>query len=245
MTAVDQLSLISDVPFNVDGIDVYPPKLRDIRCVGYDEYESYLSIFFLTADNIGKIIGVDVGSLPSAATPLQLITCIPELRVALLRALRFFLHVDVMYDQEVGYFILQDDETAYISLEHIKKIRSVALQFCNVSDDIEQTPVKFKNDKAKRIYEKIQKKKAEKKARSTSSPASLSMTLPNLISAVAAYSPTYNYFNIWDLTVYQFYDQFARLNDIVQMKIIGQRWAAWGTENFDFSVWYRSLQKNP
>ncbi|MDD6530605.1 MAG: hypothetical protein PUF41_11570 [Prevotella copri] len=185
------------------------------------------------------------GQLPSSTTSIQLITRIPELRAALLRALSFFLHADVLYADDVGYCIQRDDNVEYLSLDQIRDIRSVILQFCNIQDDTETAPVKFKNARAKEIYEKIQRKKAEKQKASATSSESLSMTLPNLISAVAAYSPTYNYLNIWQLTVYQFYDQFARLNDDLQLKVFGQRWAAWGTDNFDFSVWYRPLNKHP
>lgn len=245
MATVDYLSLISDRPYLVDGINVYPPRLEEISKVGYSTYESFLSIFFLSAVDIGRIIGLDDGQLPSSATAIQLITRIPELRVALLRALSFFLHADVLYTEDVGYCIQRDGNVEYLSLDQIREIRSVILQFCNIQDATETAPVKFKNARAKEIYEKIQKKKAEKQKSSATSNESLSMTLPTLISAVAAYSPTYNYLNIWQLTVYQFYDQFARLSDHLQLQVFGQRWAAWGTDNFDFSVWYRPLNKHP
>lgn len=245
MVTVDYLSLISGRPYCVDNIYVYPPRLEEISQVGYSTYESFLSIFFLSAVDIGRIIGLEDGQLPSSITSIQLITRIPELRAALLRALSFFLHADVLYADDVGYCIQRDDNVEYLSLDQIRDIRSVILQFCNIQDDTETAPVKFKNARAKEIYEKIQRKKAEKQKASATSSESLSMTLPNLISAVAAYSPTYNYLNIWQLTVYQFYDQFARLNDDLQLKVFGQRWAAWGTDNFDFSVWYRPLNKHP
>lgn len=245
MATVDYMSLISGSPYCIDDIQVYPPHLEDISNIGYATYESFLSIFFLSAVDIGRIIGLEDGHLPPSATAIQLITRIPELRAALLRALSFFLHADVLYAEDIGYYIQRDVNVEYLSLDQIREIRSVILQFCNIHDDMETAPVKFKNAKAKEIYEKIQRKKAEKQKAVSTSKESLSMTLPNLISAVAAYSPTYNYLNIWQLTVYQFYDQFARLNDDLQLKVFGQRWAAWGTDNFDFSVWYRPLNKHP
>lgn len=245
MATVDYLSLISDMPYMVDGINVYPPHLSEISKIGYSAYESFLSIFFLSAVDIGRIVGLEDGQLPPSVTAIQLITRIPELRAALLRALSFFLHADVLYADDIGYSIQMESNVEYLSLDQIREIRSVILQFCNIQDDMETAPVKFKNARAKEIYEKIQRKKAEKQKASAISNESLSMTLPNLISAVAAYSPTYNYLNIWQLTVYQFYDQFARLSDHLQLQVFGQRWAAWGTDNFDFSVWYRPLNKHP
>lgn len=241
---VDYMTLISGVPFQTCGVLVYPPTLRDIQNIGYDIYESFLSIFFLSLSDLMKGLGVNAADIPKTTTSMQVITKIPDLRAALLRSLRFFLHSDIRYADDVGYFITSGDQQLYLTLNDIKEIRGVILQLCNLQDDMEPTPVTFKNAKAQQIYEKIQAKKAEKQKMQKQSSSSFITSLPNLISAVAAYSPTYNLFNIWDLTVYQFYDQFARLNDSAQMQVFGQRWAAWGTEDFDFSVWYRPLFKS-
>ena len=246
MPIVDYLTLIRGRPYCVNGIKIYPPLLDEIAEITYQTYESYLSIFFLSAVEIGRLIGLQDGALPPTMTSIQLITYIPELRAALMQALSFFAHAEISYSEEFGYFTKMDDGIHYISLDDIRNMRSVILQFCNIHDDAEVAPVKFKNAKAKEIYEKIQRKKAEKQRMASSSKDLLSMTLPNLISAVAAFSTTYNYMNIWQLTVFQFYDEFARLSDKIQLDVHGQRWAAWGTEDFDFSVWYRLLNsKNP
>lgn len=66
--------------------------------------------------------------------------------------------------------------------------------------------------------------------------------LLNLISAVSARGCGYTLFDIWDLTVYQLYDQFARMNVNVQMDIYSSRWAAWGRDDFDVSLWFKNLQ---
>lgn len=244
MQVVDYMTLISGRPYEYHGLLVYPPTLDDIAAIRYQTYESYLSIFFLSAMDIGAIIGVQNESLPPTTTALQLITCIPDLRDALLRSLSFFIREEILYSDEFGYYSIRDSGIKYIAIDDIREIRSIILQLCNIQDTAETQPVKFRNEKARQIYEKIQKKKAERQAKSAFSKDSLSMTLPNLISAVSACSPTYNYFNIWQMTVYQFYDQFARLNDNLQLQIFGHRWAAWGTDNFDFSVWYRPLHTN-
>lgn len=244
MLVVDYMTLISGMPFEYKGLLIYPPTLGDIANMRYQTYESYLSIFFLSVMDIGSLLGVQNESIPPTTTALQLITYIPDLRDALLQSLSFFIREEILYSDEFGYYSIREDGIKYISIDDIREIRSIVLQLCNIQDTAETQPVKFKNEKARQIYEKIQKKKAEKQAKAAVSKDSLSMSLPNLISAVAACSPTYNYFNIWQMTVYQFYDQFARMNDNLQLKIFGHRWAAWGTDNFDFSVWYRPLHSN-
>lgn len=244
MLVVDYMTLISGIPFEYKGLLIYPPTLGDIANIRYQTYESYLSIFFLSVMDIGSLLGVQNESIPPTTTALQLITYIPDLRDALLQSLSFFIREEILYSDEFGYYSIRDSGIKYISIDDIREIRSIVLQLCNIQDTAETQPVKFKNEKARQIYEKIQKKKSEKQARAFASKDALSMSLPNLISAVAACSPTYNYFNIWQMTVYQFYDQFARMNDNLQLQIFGHRWAAWGTDNFDFSVWYRPLHSN-
>jgi hypothetical protein len=67
------------------------------------------------------------------------------------------------------------------------------------------------------------------------------MELPNLVAAVSAKHNSYNLFNIWGLTVYQLYDQFARIDIGVQLDIYGTRWAAWGQDAFDTGIWFKRL----
>lgn len=243
MERVDYLTLISGSPVRVEDAVVYPPHLCDIARIGYNTFEENLSVWMFNKSELRKILNVDnLGELEEYPI-LKIITQIQDLRIALLQSMRFFLCLDVGYSPEFGYFFDSQNGRGYLDFKQIKDVRSIILQLCNVDDDVEDTPVKFKNAKAKEIYEKIQREKSKKKRSSVRDEKALSMTLPNLISAVAAFSPTYNYSNIWDLTIYQFYDQFARLNDRLQLDVFGHRWAAWGTDNFDFSVWYRPLSK--
>lgn len=68
------------------------------------------------------------------------------------------------------------------------------------------------------------------------------LSLSSIISAVAARHHSLNILNIWDLTVYQLYDQFAQLNKSLQVDVSSMRWAAWGQEPFDFSLWYKDMK---
>ena len=98
----------------------------------------------------------------------------------------------------------------------------------------------FASEKARRIWEKCQKGKAQMRK---ASKQDINMELPNLIGAVAARSGGYTLLNIWDLTVYQLYDQFTRTNVNVQMDIYASRWAAWGKDDFDVAMWFKNISK--
>ena len=239
---IDRFMLISGASYDCDDVTVYPPQLRDIRDVGYEKYRMFLSIFLMTKEDICKMIELDPSSDGvKAIDVLQLITLLPEFRESLVESLSFFLRSNVVYDNEIGYVLVETNSV--ISFSHIWKIRAAILKFCRVDDDSEEN-VTFRNDRARKTWEKIQKHKAEMRKQKASGGGDKNMELPNLIGAVCAYSPSYNLLNIWDLTVYQFYDQFARLDNKIQIEVYGQRWAAWGKEDFDFSIWRKALDKS-
>lgn len=237
MSKVDYFTLISGAPVNCGKTRVYPPRLGDIREIGYDSYREYVSLLLMDREGYAELFKVkDVAALEQWTT-MQLITYTPPLRATLLQALSFFLHSDVCYSDDVGYFI-DGKPVVYLTLDDLSTYRSIILRFCNIEDTSDQQQVTYRNARAKRTYEKIQKCKAKKRKQSAGDK---NMELPNLIAAVSAFSATYNLLNIWGLTVYQFYDQFTRLSGKIQLGIIGQKWAAWGTDSFDFSAWYKAL----
>lgn len=65
-----------------------------------------------------------------------------------------------------------------------------------------------KNKTAAKIIEKLNKRK---KAKEKSAKPDPKLELPNIISAISACHSSINILNIWDLTVYQVYDLFARM----------------------------------
>lgn len=240
---VDQFTLIAGSPFVCNGWPVYPPRLGDIRDIGYEAYQNHLNILMVSVQEICTALNLSLTEGLAQSGAIQLISYIPDLRVSLIGSLRFFLRKEVCYRDDVGYFV-DEGQRVYLSLAEIYAIRKVILSFCNIKDDVDQAPVSFKNERARRTYEKIQKCKAAKRQKYASAQYNAAMELPNLIGAVAAYSPSYNLLNIWGLTIYQFYDQFARLDGKVQLEVISQRWAAWGKDKFDLAVWRTPIARS-
>ena len=239
MKIIDDYTLISGSPFRCGEFLVYPPVLANIRDAGYETYRGFLSLFLMSQRDIFNLFELKVDESVSSLSPIQLITIIPQLRATLLGSLSFFLRCNVCYSHEVGFFT---EDGRSLSLTQILDIRKVILEFCNVEDNIEQEPLVFASEKARRLYEKAQAGRAKLKGKS--GVRDVDIELPNLIAAVSAYSPTYNLLNIWGLTVYQLYDQFSRLSGKFQLDVFGQKWAAWGTDDFDFSLWYKAPSKS-
>ena len=92
---------------------------------------------------------------------------------------------------------------------------------------------KVKNKRGLRNYLKIHKgrKKFNKKTGGNSS-----LTLPNIISSVAAKSNNLNWNTIWDITVFQLFDAFERLQIIDQYDVFSTQVAVWETKKRNSSL---------
>ena len=83
-------------------------------------------------------------------------------------------------------------------------------------------------------------KENEKKTRGKNNA---NLSIPNIISSVAAKSASLNINSIWDITLFQLYDQFNRLQNNDAYSINSMRVAAWGDEKktFDYALWYKNM----
>ena len=113
---------------------------------------------------------------------------------------------------------------------------------CIKSDDpLDETKPKFKNAKAKKLYERMLKAKEQEEKKKEAKDA-INLSLPNIISATASKNAGLNIINIWDATLFQLYDQFGKVqnDDIHYMNAV--RVAVWGDEKnqFDPSLWYKN-----
>lgn len=234
-TEIDAFDLISGAPIYVDDIVVYPPTLGEIRQIGMRKYQECVSVLLSSPEDFLPLEQIETLNVPR--DPLIFITGVQPLRDAFVASLSFFLHQQVTYSDDTGYAASEN----IVSFDQLRTIRSIILKLCCVTDSQSAPPTKFRNEKARMIYEKIQKRKLEQE-KTKKKKGDPDMELSNLLSALCAFSPTYNLLNVWDLTIYQFYDQYMRLNNKIRLDVIGLRWAAWGKEDFDFSIWYKSPQ---
>lgn len=155
-------------------------------------------------------------------------------------ALSFFLVGDVEFSfSDNGFVVLNNTDsnvsTSFISAQLYSDIVDVILQMNAISNNKQSTQVK--NKAASKILEKLNKKKNKK---SQSNPK---LELPNIISSIAAYHSSINILNIWDLTVYQVYDLFARLQQNTIFDVIKMSTAAWGNKDnkVDFTQWFNCI----
>ena len=121
-----------------------------------------------------------------------------------------------------------------------EELRDVILQRCGINrSDTNIDMSKVKNKRALKILNKI--KKAKEKL-SNNTQGTDEIDLPNLISSIAAHSNSLNFTNIWDLTIYQLYEQFKKEQTKVYFDIQKISVAAYGNEKNTFKgdEWYKN-----
>ena len=238
MSCVDELTLIAGTPIQYKGIcKIRQPSLGDIRDIGLNGYHDILSMFLLSKDTVLKTLHIENSQELDEYSVFDLIGLIEELRGLLIGAFRFFLDSEVKWCEETGWNIGDTPVTT----DELYDIRQIILKISCITDPaIEEKTPNFANKKAEEIWKKIHKGRAVAKA-SSNQKHDANMELPNLVAAVSAKHNSYNLFNIWGLTVYQLYDQFARIDIGVQLDICGTRWAAWGQDAFDTGIWFKRL----
>lgn len=138
--------------------------------------------------------------------------------------------------------VTEDTLRGVVSKETFDDALDLLQQVCFLKEDDseDESKQKFKNEKARMLWRRM--KEAEKKQKETSEH-NADMSLPNIISSVAAKSLNLNISNIWDITLFQLYDQFNRLQTNDAYSINSMRIAAWGDEKktFDYALWHKNM----
>lgn len=230
---------------------IVSPTLRSISSIGgYDTYQYYLSILLLDLKTYLNMIGKpEQYNLMSNQDKLKfnIFDLIPnEQFCSLLQdILNFFIKEDVIYSQEKKFYIVKDNEqiVGVITRDNYNIICDLICQRNCIKSNQEEDLSKIKSKKALEILKKLKKGRAEKEK---ISKADKNMELGNIISAVANKSQSLNILNIWDLTIFQIWDCFARLNNNNIYDIQSMSVAAWGDKDnhFDATAWYKRIENN-
>lgn len=159
-----------------------------------------------------------------------------------------FFFVETVIFQEDLFILLRDNVKEQIAPANIRgvihagifdSVLNILQQICCMDDETPEEDLKFKNETAKKLYEKMQKAKKKQKSGKKSN---INLSIPNIISAVSAKHQSLNYSNIWDLTIFQLIDTFDRLQVNAMYDIEARRVSIWGDEKktFNEELWYKN-----
>ena len=255
--------LVSPSPYNLNGVGhIKAVTLSEIDSLPYklDTYLSYVNILKMDKDTYYKITDMsekDIDALNKIfrernlkLTVYDLIMLNEVLRNNMFLAIDFFFVEEVFFDKSSNTFSLfippkdKDGEpviVGVISRDNFKDVFKVVLQRCavDVSEEEDFDSLVFKNEKARRNYMKMQKGKKERVAKKEILDK---FDLGNIISALASKGNGINILNIWNLSIYNLYDQFDRSRHNKIDEIIARSISIWGDKNktYDAESWFKN-----
>lgn len=163
----------------------------------------------------------------------------------------FFFVESVEYDSKQQCFLLYDGS---INGEGVKKITGVihSGNFAVVVDiilqrvhikrsDIDGGNLKVKNKIAAKLLEKMRKAEKENKKKSDKK-----MDLGNMVSSISAHARDLNIINVWEITIFQLYDQLSRQRIEDSYTIASTSMSVWGDKKntFDGDMWLQNINDN-
>lgn len=256
---LDYGTQISPTPITLSIGTLRKPTLKEISKLTFDKF-SYYEFFIKMTPEIyftklkeddGKNYWNSLSKEQQEKTSLyDLIEQDEKLRNTYIDVLNFFFIETVIFQE--GYFILLNQGVEITDNLNVSDIRGVMSReiFMQVLDLIQQIccicgeeenldEMKFKNNLARQLMEKMLKEKKQEKKKSKSDK---NITIPNIISALSNKHPSLNYTNIWDLTIFQLLDSFNRIQANSVYEIDSIRVSVWGDEKktFDASLWYKN-----
>lgn len=231
-----EMRLLAGEPIYVGDIPIKPLNLRQISQLGYSKFQQSISIISMTLDEmIESIDDFEIQARLKAEKHLYKVFDMYMLsngmQELVLKSFNLLFQTEnVIIDGE----LLDDmsvviDEKYVINRDNFDDIVEI-IQLQNnpeqsVSDEDDYNPA---NELAKSIAEKLKRsKEIVEKSKALESDGD-GLTIPDIISAVSAMSNSLNKLNIWDLTIYQLYDEFARLTKIdnYRLQIQASMWSS-------------------
>lgn len=172
----------------------------------------------------------------------DLIISQPQIREVIENALSFFMIEKIKYvDEQKMFFAFNEDDLenpiGIITRNYYSQLANIILQLNGMQ--IKENVACKVTPKAQAIIDKINK---AKERMNKNSDINKDFELANIMSKLSSKHNSINMLNIWDMTIYQIYDQFYEQNhqNIISMNEINH--AYWGGD-FDVTEWYKRLNK--
>lgn len=240
--------LLANAPYCVTGIGtVVSPKLKNL----YDkdgENIQYYAFAGIAADNSKGSINGLLACLygKNADTVNDKFTYIIQndaLREVFAKSLSLFFVNPIKYIPNKKLFAVYSDTLSkqtegIICKENFDFLCCILRQLMHnysVSEKTENEDLSNKSDevaKALNVFKKYSKQQIGNNLKNYQTD--------NIISKMCVANSGYNLFNIYNLTVWQLYDQFQAYSQNRMSKISERSFSVWGGEDFDYELWLKN-----
>lgn len=234
------------------------PKLKEI-CgefdggISYGKYATYLHILQLNKKTLSTYMEkVGLGSLVAAMSdpsmPLfRVLLLMSDMKALLVEAIGFFVLGDVSVEMEGEYprrliITYQEKQTGFVDETNFDVVRMVLMRLNHLSSEVDEKPPKKKRvgSKTKRFLDRATSYEQQNKQNKEVDKYDLG----NIVSKLCVYGAGYTLLTIYELTVFQVYDQFIQLCNMKGNNISEKIYCTWGGEAFKLDGWLIPIQNN-
>lgn len=254
---LDYGTQLSPLPITLSIGTLKKPTLKEIAKIGFEKFnvfEFFLKMspktYYTKVQNSGESYWNSLSENEKENITLyDIIEKDQQIKEIYLEIFNFFFQEDVIFSEHF-FVILESSADKHekiedskicgsISKENISQVLNLLQQICCIYSEESVEDMKFKNNLAKDLMQRMLKAKKEN---DKITKANLDLSIPNIISALSNKHPNLNYINIWDLTLFQLIDAFNRTKINLAHGIDSMRVAVWGDEKkaFDLSLWYKN-----
>jgi hypothetical protein len=178
-------------------------------------------------------------------TLFDAITLLPQTRELCREILSFFISDQVVWDQSNRCYLTQvykgevATHVGTINRKNYHNVCEAILQLNFIGLDKDDQPVRHTSEKSKELWERAQSflKEQTKKAPKEKNEYNIG----NIVSKLCAAHPSYNFLNIFDLTVFQLYDAFFQFGYMRNADLNEKIFSSHGGKKFKFEDWLKPI----
>ncbi|OPH47566.1 hypothetical protein BC351_10255 [Paenibacillus ferrarius] len=201
-----KLEALANLPTSVGPLLVSPLTLKEIIQYGYSKYSQVVQVALLTKEQLIKPEYLSQLSPQLSVAEIIFELFEDDLSSYLVDALRLFLKADVVHYKNNALYI---DGLEVSSEDFNEIIRIIKIQNCLVTPNDEKfNPL---NEHAARIKKKMLESKRKIQELGHDNINDQSLSIFDLISILSSHANGITIFNVFDLNMLQFNDQFSRM----------------------------------
>lgn len=258
----DYFDMLSGEPIYVDGVgSIKSPLLRDIfpsSGIGHQKYNLYLNFLSWEKKHLLKYAAMMQYRGASKLDREEFVffdiaTLLKQTRELCRGVLSFFIAEDISWDEKSRSFMVYSNNSGEadrrtligkISRDNFDHVRRLILQANFIGLDKDESPIMHSSEKSKELWERAQRYLEEQAKNNKVKKEKPEYHLSNIVSKLCAAHPSYNLFNIFDLTIFQLYDSFFQFGYIRSADLSERIFSNHGGDNFTFEDWLKPIINN-
>lgn len=204
-----QLKLLANVPIDIDGmVNFQLPTIREIIMMGEEQYNYYMSALLFSKDSLSDSNDEVLGKMNDYEIFSSLIAYEESFQYSAMSAFSIFTDQEPKLFENGAVYFGELSEDSFLDESKWKQMQKIIRLGNYIPEKKKEEEYKAGNNKAKELIDKIMRKKKEL----NNGNKDEKINLHSIISAVSWRTSGIN--DILNLTIYQLYDAYHRLNTV-------------------------------